>query len=69
MLPAELRQKLRKAAETPVIDGDLMPRLIAIEQATAWGKRNYPQYFKEDDDDATPPPPQRRTKSPQSKAD
>jgi hypothetical protein len=47
--PTQIAERLKVAAATPVIDGDGMPRRIAIDRAIAWCKSTYPNHFHGDD--------------------
>jgi hypothetical protein len=53
----QIATRLKAAAATPVVDGDVMPRRIAIDKAIAWCKREFPDHFHPDD--YAPPPPKR----------
>lgn len=45
----QIAHRLKSAAATPVVDGNVMPRRIAIDEAIAWCKREFPDHFNGDD--------------------
>lgn len=53
----QIATRLKAAAATPIVDGNSMPRRIAIDQAIAWCKRTFPDHFHPDD---YAPPPSKR---------
>jgi hypothetical protein len=48
VLPADAAKLLQQAAQTPVIAGNRIPRLVAIERAVAQVQHQYPQLFRKD---------------------
>lgn len=47
VLPYDAARLLQRAAQTPIPAADPLARVKAIEKATQWAKREYPQFFKE----------------------
>lgn len=51
VLPPDAAKLLQQAAQTPLNHGAPEPdleRRIAIDKATEWVKRHYPQFFKQE---------------------
>lgn len=46
LLPAEARQRLIKAAQTPNTDRDPNASEKAIDEAVAWARLRYPDHFR-----------------------
>jgi len=47
-LPAEAQARLREAAKTPATAADPLARVKAIDKATRWVRRTYPEFFKQE---------------------